>query len=183
MAQAKWQNADGLQVPFANYYKDAGNFVNRGRAVVTAGAIRQCVVDVDLSRLPAGVSYTADLNNDGTNDGFSTGDFYFPAQSSILRAFIVMTEAAAGGTSMAVGIHALTGAAIDADGIMTATEGVTANLALGDRVYGAGAYVAATAGTDSIGAADGYLSITTVGTFTAGKGKLVIEYLDPTVDA
>lgn len=181
---AAWQNPDGLQVKFGNYYTDASNFVNRPRALDTNGLIKQIVIDYDLAKLGAsGVSYTSDLNNDGTRDGFNTGDVYLPAYSSVLRVTVVAKTAAAGGTSITLGTFGLTGAAIDADGLITATEGVVANLnTIGGRTYGNGAYVATAVDTPSIGAADGYLALTADGTFTAGTGRILIEYIDPLGD-
>lgn len=184
MATGTYQNADGLLQKYPDYYKDRANFVNRPRTLNTMGHVKVVEIDYDLTQIAAGTTgYPVDLNNDGTKDGFTTGEVYLPAYSSVLRCIVLPTVSAAGGTSFTLGTFALTGAAIDADGIVTATEGVTANLAKGDRVYGNGAYVAATAGTDSIGAADGYLALSVVGTFTAGKGKIYIEYIDPVVDA
>lgn len=182
---AAWQNPDGLQVKFGDYYKDASNFVNRPRALATAGLIKHIVLDYDLARLgPNGVSYTSDLNNDGTRDGFNTGDTYLPAFSSVLRVTLLVTEAAAGGTSIKLGTFGLTGTAISDNSLMTATEGVLANLdTKGARTYGAGALVAATAETGSVGSADAYIALTAAGTFTAGKGRILIEYIDPLGDA
>ena len=182
---SRWTNADGLQVPFGNYWKNPRNFKNRPRSVNTLGAEKEIVIDVDLTLIPAGtVSYTSDLNNDGTLDGFNTGDIYLPAFASVKQAYIVMTEAAAGGTSISVGTFTRTGTPISATSIMTATEGAIANLdTRGARTYGAGALVAATAETASVGSADAYIGITTAGTFTAGKGRLVIIYTDPNGDS
>jgi hypothetical protein len=182
---APWHNPDGLNVKFANYYTNPANFINRPRALNTDGLIKQIVIDYDLELLGAnGVSYTSDLNNDGTRDGFNTGDVYLPAYSSVLRTIVVATEAAAGGTAVTLGTFGLTGSAIDADGLITATEGAVANLdTVGGRTYGAGAYVATSVDTPSIGAADGYLALTAAGTFTAGKGRILIEYIDPLGDS
>jgi hypothetical protein len=91
--------------------------------------------------------------------------------------------AAVGGTSITLGTFALDGTEIDANGLITATEGVIANQNLvGGRTYGAGAYVAAAVDTPGIGAADGYLAITADGTYTAGTGRILIEYIDPLGD-
>lgn len=183
---APWTNPDGLQVKFPSYYRNPANFVNRPRELASKGGlIKEVVIDYDLVRLGAnGVSYTSDLNNDGTLDGFHTGDVYLPAYASVLRVTVVATEAAAGGTSITLGTFGLTGTAIDADGLISATEGVVANLnTIGGRTYGAGAYVATSVDTPSIGAADGYLALTASGTFTAGKGRILIEYIDPLADA
>lgn len=183
---APWTNPDGLQVKFPSYYREPGNFVNRARALPSKGGlIKEIVIDYDLAELGAnGVSYTSDLDNDGTRDGFNTGDCALPAYASVLRVTVVAKTAAAGGTSVTLGTFGLTGSAIDADGLITATEGVVANLnTIGGRTYGAGAYVATSVDTASIGSADGYLALTASGTFTAGTGRILIEYIDPLGDA
>ena len=182
---APWTNPDGLQVKFGNYYREAGNFVNVPRALPSKGGlVKEIVIDYDLAELGAnGVSYTSDLNNDGTRDGFNTGDCCLPANASVLRVVVVASVAAAGGTSIALGTFGLTGTAIDADGLVTATEGVVANLnTVGGRTYGAGAYVATSVDTAGVGTADAYLALTAVGTFTAGTGRILIEYIDPLGD-
>lgn len=177
---APWTNADGLQVPFGNYWSDPVNFANRARSLNTLGLIKQIVYDYDLSRITAGtVAYTDDLNNDGTRDGFDLGDIYLPANSSVLRCTLVVKVAAAGGTSITMGTYAKTGAAIVATGLITATEGVIANLdTVGARTYGAGALVATTAETGGVGTADAFIAMAAVGTFTAGTGRVLIEYID-----
>lgn len=184
MAKA-WQNADGLQVPFGSYWNDPTNFVNKARVSSTLGHVKQLVVDVDLTRIAAGtVSYSADLNNDGTADGFHDGDVRLPANASVLRATYIAKTAAAGGTSITVGTYKKDGTAIAATGLVTATEGVIANFnAAGKRTYGAGSLVAASAGTAGVGTSNAYVGIATVGTFTAGTGVLVIEYIDPNPEA
>ena len=181
MAQAKWQNADGLGVKFGNYVKDAGNYVNRFRDVDRSGVIKVAVCEVDLTKIATGtVTYTSDLNNDGTNDGFNEGDFNFPAYSSILRVYYIARTAAAGGTSFTVGTYAKTGAAQTATGLVTATEAVLANLdTIGARVYGAGAFVSTAVETASVGATAAFPAIAGTGTFTAGTGLLVVEYVTP----
>lgn len=174
-----WTNADGLQVRFGSDWADGAVRKNRAGTLSTMGAIKQIEVDLDLKLLPVGVSFSADLNNDGTRDGFYNGDVSIPANASIVNAYIVMGETAVGGTSIAVGLFQANGTAINATGIFTATGAVTANLTAGKRVNGDGAFTAATAGTAGIGANKGFIGITTVGTFTAGKGRLVIAYIDP----
>lgn len=177
-----WNNADGLYQRFGEDHRT--NPVNRARDVSTLGAVKQMVLDFDLSKITAvGTFYPRDLNNDGTADGFHVGDPALPAYASVLRTTVVMSEAAAsaGLATLTVGTFAVDGTAIDADGLVTTTEGAKANLdTIGKRVYGAGAYVATTAGTASVGSADAYIGLT-VGTavFTAGKGCIIIEYVDP----
>jgi hypothetical protein len=182
---APWTNPDGLQVKFPNYYRNPANFVNRPRALPSKGGlIKEIVIDYDLPRLGAsGVSYTADLNNDGTLDGFHTGDIYLPANASVLRVTLVASEVAVGGTSITLGTFGLTGTAISANSLITATEGVLANLnTIGGRTYGAGALVSTSVDTAGVGTADAYIALTASGTFTAGKGRILIEYIDPLGD-
>lgn len=174
-----WTNADGLQVRFGSDWADPALRKNRAGTLRTAGAIKQIEYDLDFQHLPVGVNFSADLNNDGTKDGFYNGDVSIPANASIVSAYIVMGATAVGGTSIAVGLYQANGTAISANGIVTATAGVTANLTAGKRINGDGAFTATAAGTAGIGATAGYIGITTVGTFTAGKGRLVILYIDP----
>lgn len=180
-----WHNPDGLRVKFAEYYKDPANFVNVPRELANkGGAVKEMIIDYDLAQLSAmgGTSFTTDINNDGTRDGFNDGDYRLPKRSSVLRVTILATESAAGGTSITVGTYTKAGAAVAATGLVTATEGVTANLAAGKRTFGAGALAAAAAGTDGVGANDVYVAIASTGTFTAGKGRILVEYIDPLGD-
>jgi hypothetical protein len=171
------QNKDGLSVQIAgNYQKWNSPFVNRLRTNTTDGPVKWYVMDIDLETVGASATYFPnDLNNDGTRDGFTTGEAYLPAGSQIIRAFAICTEVAAGGTDFTVGTYSVTGTAIDADGIVAATEGVIANLGtLGEKITAAGALVSASSGTVGI-TADSYVAVTTNGTFTAGKVRLYIE--------
>lgn len=175
-----WTNADGLQVRFASDWKSAALRKNRPGSLNSFGAVKEIEIDVDLKLLPAGaVNFTADLNNDGTRDGFYNGDVSLPANSSLISAYFVSGETAVGGTSLKVGLFQVNGTAIDDDGILTATEGVTANMTAGKRINGAGALVSDTAGTVGVGANRAYIGMTATGTYTAGKGRLVIQYIDP----
>lgn len=180
-----YQNADGLTIRNPSDFARNLNGDNRTTYLVTYGAINQLEIDVDLVKIATGtVNYTSDLNNDNTLDGFNSGDVYLPANSSVLRATWIAKDAAAGGTSFTVGTYTQAGAAIAATGLITATEGVLANTnAAGKRIYGAGALVSTTAGTAGVGTADAYIGVSTTGTFTAGKGRLIIEYIDPVADA
>lgn len=179
-AQAMWANGDGLNVKFGNFQSNPGNFVNRPWALSTLGAIKQLEIEVDLTRIAAGTTwFTADANNDGTSDSFTEEDPYLPANSSVLRVTMVTTIAATGGTSFTLGTYTKAGATTSANSLVTATEGVTANFAtVGFRTFGNGALVAATAGTAGVGTSNAFLGISTVGTFTAGTIRLIIEYID-----
>jgi hypothetical protein len=174
-----WTNADGLQVRFASDWASASLRKNRAGTHNSFGAIKEIEMDFDLRYIDDGtVSFSADLDNDGTMDGFYAGDVRIPAHATIHEAFIVVGEAAAGGTSIAVGLFQEDGTAIDADGLITDLDAPVANMALGDKVIGTGAFTSATAGTNGIGANDGFIGITATGTFTAGRGKLVIRYVN-----
>lgn len=187
MAQpGTWFNADGLKVKMPGYAQNDANFVNVPREVRTAGNLKQIVIDYDFVQAVAdgGTTFTSDLNNDGTKDGFNTGDTYLPANASVVRVTMIASEAATGGTSWTIGTYTQAGAAIAATSLMTATEGVIANQnAIGKRIYGAGSLVSTSAGTAGVGTADAYIAMVTTGTFTAGKGKIIIEYLTPLADA
>lgn len=182
---APWHNADGLDVKFGNFYGNRANFVNRPYIVNRLGSIKEVRIEYDLSKLAASeVAYTSDATNDGTLDSFNTGDFYFPANASVLNGYIVVTEAAAGGTSIKLGTYQLDGTAIDDDFVITATEGAKANIdSVGSRTYANGAGVAATAETAGVGTVDAYLALSAQGTFTAGKGSIFVTYFDPLGDA
>jgi len=184
MAVTRWTNADGLQVAFPNYYASAPRLPNQARALQTLGATKVLEIDYDLTLIPTGtVSYSSDANNDGTLDSFSNADTYIPANATVLRATVVAVNAATGGTSFTVGTYTRAGAAIVATGLVTATEGVLANInAAGKRTFGAGALCAAAAGTAGVGNADAYVGISTTGTFTAGVGRILIEYIDGPAD-
>jgi hypothetical protein len=163
-----------------NFWSDRNNFLNQPRTVQTYGPEKCIQIDYDLTLIANGeVTYTCDLNNDATLDGFSTGDVFLPAYSSVTRCIIIPTVAAAGGTSIKLGTFALTGAEIDDDYIITTTAGAkTALDTIGGRCYGDGVGLATTVETASVGSADAYLAFTGSGTFTAGKGKIYIFYID-----
>ena len=100
---------------------------------------------------------------------------YIPAGSYITKASLVVTTAwtSAGSATLTIGLQNAAGTAIDADGI-DATIAKTA-LAVDTAVVCNGALVGAAL---TVGAADAYISfIYGTAVFTAGAGKLVIEYI------
>jgi hypothetical protein len=176
-----WTNPDGLQVRFGQDWASAALRRNRPGTLKSFGAEKEIEVDVQWNALTAGaVGFSADLNNDGTLDGFYNGDVKIPANSKITEVRYVAGETAVGGTAFTVGLYQKNGTAIAATGLITATEGVVANMTLGKVIVGAGSLTALTAGAAGIGANDGYIGITPTGTYTAGKGRLIIRYIDPT---
>lgn len=151
-----YYNADGLRILTDN---DQGAVNNKG--ISSDVDIKTLVVDVDL---------TADISP-------VANDPFIPAGAYIKSATAVVTQAAAGGTSVNIGLSSLasdgTASVIDADGIDAGV--LTAALAANLAVVCNGALVGGTAG---VGAANAYVTTAATGTFTAGKFKLVIEYIE-----
>lgn len=181
----QWYNADGLLVKYGEYYKTPANFVNRSRMLSTMGSTIVIEMDVDLVQLGAGgISYTTDLTNSGTVNGFNIGDVSIPPNSSITAATLIVDTAAAGGTSIIVGTYQANGTAVSNNGIITTTAGAVANLTpSGARVLGDGALLSTTAGTAGTGASTTYIGIKANGTFTAGTARLIITVLVQNVAA
>lgn len=170
----EWTNKDGLTIRY-----NAKSWPTNVAKQTPEEATKFAVIDVDLTKIGNGLTgYPADLNNDGTTDGFDDGDFYLPANSTPLRVFAVTTEAAVGGTSFTVGTYKKDGTIISANSLITATEAVTANVdTLGKKIMGAGALVATSAGTAGVGTDNAFIAVYVTGTYTAGKVRVFIEYL------
>lgn len=147
-------NSSGLLVRFG---RDQG--VRGAKAGVTTSTTKrnELVFTVDLTGV-ARTIYSTDRNNDGTVDGFGGLDTALPAGAMLLKQTAIQLVAPAGGTSWQVGTFQANGTVDTAAGIRT------------------------TAGADGtqIGtqlAAARYPAVTTVGTYTAGKFKVIIEYI------
>ena len=98
-----------------------------------------------------------------------------PAGSTIVSAKLLVVTAFAGGTSYTVGLEDSAGAAIDADGLLTAAQLATASLTpAGKLITGTGALVGTT-----IGASAGELAVVATGTFTAAEAQVIVEYITP----
>lgn len=150
-----WTNPDGLTVRFD---KEVG--VRGARAGVTTGAgkRRELVLEVELTGA-ARTIYTSDPGNTGTNTAFDDGlNTPLPANAVIVGQRAVNVVTPAGGTNYAVGTYLGNGTADTAAGIRT------------------------TAGADGtqIGtqlSADRFVGVVTTGTYTAGKVKIIVEYM------
>lgn len=168
---AQWFNADGLKV---DYGRENALKTFRPYSVKTLGTKTEVVFRFDLSDqsvFAAGTTFTTDRDNDGTKDGFNLGDFVIPDQAVIDEATIYMTDTAgAGGTSIALGTFQLDGTAIDADGLITATNGAVANLTANNKQAGSGALIGTGVTQDS------YVGLVVVGTFTAGVGEVHLTF-------
>jgi hypothetical protein len=149
-----YTNADGLLILTNG---EAGTPAENGRTAVAAK--KNLIVDIDLTK--GGQSWRSGV------------DASIPAGSYITSASLVVKTAAAGGTSVTIGLVEADGTAIDADGIDAAVA--VADLAANKAVACDGALVG---GTATVGADEAYVGISTVGTFTAGQLLLVIEYVE-----
>jgi len=151
-----WDNFDGLKVKFG---LDRAEENPKGKNAVQA--TKHMTVSIDLVD-----------GNHGLTD-VSEWDAAIPAGAYITKASLVVTEAAAGGTSFNIGLAETDQTVIDADGIDAGI--LLAEVAADKAVDCDGALVG---GTDTIGSAAGVVYITRTGTFTAGKADLVIEYVE-----
>ena len=163
-----WTNKDGLQVPFGqDQARETQSVMGK---TANNGPMGYMVVDMNWDDLP---TFTADLNNDGTNNGFSDSDAYIPAKSYITRAYLIVEDKFLVGTDYDLGFYKQNGDTVDVDGL---DAGVAlADLELGEVVEMNGVLV----GTlDTVGADDVYLVVVDKSTdFTAGKARIVIEYI------
>ena len=147
-------NADGLLI---RYGRDQGKRAAKAGVTNSTTKKNELVLVVDLTGA-ARTIYSTDRNNDGTVDGFSGLDTPIPANARILSQNAIQLVAPAGGTNFTVGTYQLDGTVDNATGIRDATG---AN----------GAQV----GTQLTAAR--YVGVTTTGTYTAGKFKIIIEYM------
>lgn len=154
-----YTNADGLRV-----LTNADQGAEKTQGVSVTGMSQVLVVDLTFTAIGSSFgSSNIDLNNP-----------YIPAGSLIKRADLVMTTAATGASStLTIGTYNAAGTAIDADGI-DATIALTAIDADGDTVRCDGAHLTV-GGYISANAYIGAIYGTAV--FTAGVGKLYIEYV------
>jgi hypothetical protein len=153
-----YTNSDGLYV-LSN--GGEGVAVDNGGSL---NSVKYLVVDIpDATEL--GTSATAPTPLDA----------YIPAGSYITKASLVVTTAwtSGGSGTLGIGLQNSAGSAIDADGIDAAIAKTA--LAVNTAVACDGALVG---GTATVGAADAYISLVyATAAFTAGAGKLVIEYI------
>lgn len=156
---ATYINNDGLEVRFGSSIGDRGQKVG---VTTGAGKRREFVIEVDLAELGAGgTGFTADLNNDGTNDGFNPSNGSIPAGYRIVNVNPVVLETPAGGTSYALGTYRENGTVVDVDGLWT--DAGAAGTQVGTAVASA--------------TAPWFIAAKATGTYTAGRVKFVVEVL------
>lgn len=155
---ADWTNSDGLEVRFN------GPEAGATGAQMVGGAAKELVLDFDFA---TAVTAAADGH-----------EAFVPAGSYIKKATLIVKDAAtsSGTATLTIGLAQKDGTVIDADGI-------DATIAL--AALGAAKVVlcdgALAGGTASVGANNAYVytTPTTAGdAFTAGTGRLVIEYIE-----
>lgn len=155
-----WANADGLSVGFGAH--DSSN--ENAATIRTEG-------NVELWQFPINYDNLATI---GTAP--SSKSIPIPANATILRGNLHVTEAFLGGTNIDFGLMNSAGTAIDDDGLDVAV--LTAALTLNAVIDFDGALIGANVGT-----ADAYFGTVVTGTYTAGKGIVTVEYVRPMPDS
>lgn len=180
-----WYNADGLQVKFPQYQTIPANFVNRTRSYQSTTAVRSLSYYFDLTKLATGgIAFTTDRDNSGTVDGFNEGDVAIPGGSGVLSVYGLCIVPFVGGTNMLFDLYELDGSntTITNHSIFTSTNGATATWNTQGRLVAPDGVIpfnsANYVGADAIPATrDAYLAIKANGTFTAGTGLILINYI------
>jgi hypothetical protein len=148
-----WVNDDGLLI---RYGTSQGNRGARPGSTQSNSKEQELVLDVELTGA-ARTIYGADLDNDGTDDGFTNLDGGLPDNAFITGQRVITLVTPAGGTNFAVGTYQADGTEIDADGIRTTA--------------GADGVLVGTQITDPA-----KVAVVTTGTYTAGRVKVIINY-------
>lgn len=161
MAEQLYHNNDGLPVRFGRSQGRRKNTVSgAGKlgVVKRMGEYQEAELQIDLAGA-ARTLYPADRNNDGTMDGFEKGlDSYLPNGAVVTRVDVLTLVAPAGGTSYSLGTYQVDGTAISATNLINAGTVLSSALALTQ---------------------DSFVTASTVGTYTAGKLKIIIAYIVP----
>ena len=147
-----------------NYYGPRGTEDLYGAGVKTDGHTTQLEWVFNYDDLPV---YQAS----------GAGALVIPQYSIITSARMYAITGLATSTAMTVGLTDDDGGgAMDADGLITAAVGTAAALAAGLWVLGTGAMIANTGSVDE----DAQLVVATTGSApTAGKFRLIVEYMQP----
>ena len=162
MAKVNLENVGGRQTVFGPVTSDN----TRGGKVATLGHTKEVTYTFEFGDLP--------LDSDPGNEMLIP----IPAGSLIVGAELKITEAWVNGTNVTVGLDTKAGVPIDADGLIDATDGATANLTLQNVVVGTGALIGATSGQDPA-----VVVVAATGAYTAGKAELLVQYRAAEADA
>ena len=137
--------------------------------VSTYGLVKQLEMYIDYQEVNAGLP----VDNADTD----AGTLVIPANSFIKNAYFEVGVAftSGGSATLELGVETVAGGVVDADGIDSIA---VAALTVGSWTVNDGALVGAT-----VGAVDVQVSVDdATATFTAGKGRLVIEYMEATAE-
>ena len=158
---SEWTNDDGLVVGFGVRTSED----LRGGQTNTAGALEEMVIEFNYDDLPTG----------STDGSYGT----VPANAIPVDAYFETVTAFAGGTSYDIDFVDSAGSAIG-----TGTDKLWDALVLADINAAGERSVSSTHGGTNSGnalnvalASAGMLKVTATGTFTAGKGRIVIRYI------
>jgi len=157
--QTQWVNNDGLEIGFGKM--DTDNIEGASRR--TVGLRNELTIDLHWDDLnyPAGVVPTS-------------RHMPLPKGSKVINATLIVEEAFVGGTSIAIGTKFKDGTLMTADDIFDAI--LLAEIDAIDKVVlGDGDNITGLVAFED----NAYISITPVGTFTAGKASVTIEYNAP----
>jgi hypothetical protein len=150
-----WTNSDGLEVRFTGPEAEQS-----GAGLSTMGATKELIVDFNFATAITAAAWSHEA--------------FVPAGSYIKKATLIVTTAMAGTSgTLTIGLAQKDGTVIDADGIDATIA--QADLDTNEVVLCNGALAG---GTLSIGSANGYVYTTLGGTVTAGRGRLVVEYIE-----
>lgn len=155
----------------AQYYGPRETNEGLPNSVATYGVVRQLEVYFDFADVNAGLP-TANADTDA-------GTLLIPAGSLVKDVYIEVSTAFVSGTpttdTVLIGVESASGGTVDADGFFAVATVNPADLTVG-WIKGDGALIGKTVGTVAV-----QVSLDTgVGTLTAGKGRLVVEYIDAT---
>jgi len=147
----------------ANHYGARTTDGSKGAQTASTGIIKRAQWDFSYDNLPA--------------SGTSNLQYVIPANATVVSAKLYVDVAftsTSTTTDLVVGLYTSAGAAIDADGLVSASEATqTAIGTAGNVVTGAGALVGKT-----IGATAGEVVVApTVDDLLTGKARLVVEYV------
>ena len=156
------ENLDGRQT----YFGQLPTKNKFGGKIHSAGITKEIKYSFDYTDLPS-----VDSGNDMV--------IAIPAGAKVVSAELFVGAAWVGGTSVAIGLTDKDGTANDPDGLITATQGATANLTLGAIITGTGTLV----GIVGDATATQVVSSLVVGTYTAGDATLIVKYVPSGADA
>lgn len=148
-------------------YNERPTDIKTGASPKTSGSTRELVVEFSYDDLP-GTSATGGM------------EITIPANSIITDAYFDTLTAFAGGTSYDIGLNETDGStAIDADGLWDLLPLAEINAANERSVSKTHAGTNSGALLDTTLSAEAQVVVAATGTFTAGKGRIVIEYIPP----